>query len=87
MLLIPDQPSNEIPTLLFAPPPRPAPLALSAALPLSLPRVQFGFGFQLVGILEDLLAVTASSAGAPVEVEAVSARLTHMSKVKANYRP
>lgn len=39
---------------------------------------------QLVGIMEELLEVTASP-DAPVELEAISAKLTYMGKIKAEY--
>lgn len=40
---------------------------------------------QLVGILEELLEVTAEAPDTPIELEALSAKLKFMASVKANY--
>ena len=40
---------------------------------------------QLVGIMEELLEVTAAAPDAPLDVDALSAKLKFMANVKANY--
>lgn len=40
---------------------------------------------QLVGIMEELLEVTAAAPDAPLDVEALSAQLKYMANVKNNY--